>query len=481
MAQTTAPTWSQMIAARSGRPDPAVVHPGGGRWSVDELLARAAGAARWLDRVGAAPGHPLPALVPSEATSYALLVAGALSGRPLAPLSPRSAADELCACIGRLDAPVILTTVENLAVAELAGARTGRRVAVVPETFPALARDLPMDQGPDDIVAVVHTSGTTGVPKAVAQRQGPLALRVAQSASPIELRPGSVYASASAFHHQAGVGLVMVAVGAGAALVTFPRFTPAGWRGLADLGVTHATVVPPFIEDLLAAGSLGLPTLRFIQYGSAPLHPDTTRRLLAEYPGIRLHQSLGQTEGSPITNLSHEDHVAAVAGRAELLTTVGRAVPRSELRIEGADTGGIGEITSRAAHYFAPDPDGWLRTGDLGSVDADGFVSVVGRRNDAINRGGETVYPVEVERIVATHPKVRQVAVAGVPDRRLGTVAHAWVVLTDPGDPPSPDELRGFARERLAAYKVPSAWWFVTELPVNPSGKVLRRLLAPPG
>ncbi|HUZ10819.1 MAG TPA: AMP-binding protein [Acidimicrobiales bacterium] len=475
-----APTWSQMIAERSGRPDAAVINPGGERWTVDELLARAAGAARWLDGAGASPGAPLPALVPSQAASYALLVAGALTDRPLAPLSPRSAVDELCTCIHRLNAPLILTTAGNRAVADLAAARTGCRVGMVPETFPAVAGALDMDQGPDDIVAVVHTSGTTGVPKAVAQRQGPLALRIVQSGSPIELGPGSVYASASAFHHQAGVGLVLVAIGAGAALVTFPRFTPSEWSGLAEFGVTHATVVPPFIEDLLAAGTLDLPTLRFLQYGSAPLHPDTTRRLLSEHPRIRLHQSLGQTEGSPITNLSHEDHLEAVAHRPELLATVGRAVPRSELRIEGADGEGVGEITSRAAHYFAPDPDGWLRTGDLGSIDEGGFVSVVGRKNDAINRGGETVYPVEVERIVATHPKVRRVAVAGVPDRRLGKVAHAWVVPVDPGDPPGPDELRGFTRERLAAYKVPSAWWFVAELPVNPSGKLLRRLLVPP-
>jgi acyl-CoA synthetase (AMP-forming)/AMP-acid ligase II len=321
---------------------------------------------------------------------------------------------------------------------------------------------------------------TTGLPKAVAQRQGPLARRVAQSAGPVYLGPGCVYATASAFHHQAGVGMVMVALGAGAAVASFPRFTTGDWPGLGAFGVTHATIVPAFIEDLLAAGVLDLPTLRCIQYGSAPLHPDTTRRLLREHPRIRLHQNLGQTEGSPITNLDHADHVRAVADRPALLTSVGRAVPGSSLRIENPDDQGVGEIVSRAAHYFAPDPDGWLRTGDLGYLDEEGYVTLVGRKHDAINRGGETVYPVEVERVLLTHPKVRQAAVTGVAERRLGQVVQAWVVPEDAEDPPTVEELEGHARRQLARFKVPTGWWIVDDLPVNGSGKVLRRLLVPP-
>ena len=217
--------------------------------------------------------------------------------------------------------------------------------------------------------------------------------------------------------------------------------------------------------------------IRTIQYGSSPLHPDTARRLRADFPGLRLVQQLGQTEGSPITTLDHQDHLDAVAGALHRLRSVGRPVPRSELRIEDPDADGIGEICSRAAHYFAPDPDGWLRTGDLGRQDADGFVYLVGRRNDAINRGGETVYPVEVEQVIAAHPQVLEVAVAGRPDRRLGQVPHAFVVPVQPQSPPTPDELMAFARQRLAGYKVPRDWHVVESLPRNPSGKILRRRL----
>jgi acyl-CoA synthetase (AMP-forming)/AMP-acid ligase II len=216
-----------------------------------------------------------------------------------------------------------------------------------------------------------------------------------------------------------------------------------------------------------------------VQYGSSSLHPDTARRVLTEHPSIKLVQQFGQTEGSPITTLSYEDHVAAIAGAPHRLRSVGRPIVGTDLRIVRADDEGVGEICSRSPHYFVPDPDGWLRTGDLGYQDDDGFVYIVGRGNDVINRGGDKIYPVEVEQVIATHPAVREVAVAGVPDRRLGSVPHAFVVAVDPDDRPDPDALFAYTRERLTGFKVPREWHFVDELPRNPSGKVLRRLLEP--
>ena len=249
--------------------------------------------------------------------------------------------------------------------------------------------------------------------------------------------------------------------------------------------MTHATLVPPLIEAALAAGVLGLPTLECIQYGASPLHPDTARRVLEEFPQIRFVQNFGQTEGSPITTMDHDEHVEALAHAPHRLRSVGRPTQGTELRIEGATDPGngepaIGEICSRADHYFAPDPDGWLRTGDLGHQDADGFVYLVARKGDVINRGGEKVYPGEVELVIASHPRVREAAVAGAPDRRLGSTPHAWIVPVDPRNPPSPDELFAYTRERLAGFKVPHTWHVIDEIPRNPSGKVLRRLLVPP-
>ena len=239
-----------------------------------------------------------------------------------------------------LEPTVIVTSPDARAVAEEVGARTGLPVAVVPDEFTTVGRELDMDPPGDATVAVLHTSGTTGAPKPVHQRQAPMAKRVMRSAGPIELGPGSRFATASAFHHQAGAGMLLVALGVGATLVPLPDFSPGRWRELSPLGVTHATVVPALIEAALAANVLALPTLECILYGSSPLHPDTARRLLVEFPGIRLVQNLGQTEGSPITTLSAVDHVDALAHAVHRLGSVGRATEGTELRIEDADAVG---------------------------------------------------------------------------------------------------------------------------------------------
>jgi acyl-CoA synthetase (AMP-forming)/AMP-acid ligase II len=135
-------------------------------------------------------------------------------------------------------------------------------------------------------------------------------------------------------------------------------------------------------------------------------------------------------------------------------------------------------LCSRADHYFAPDEDGWLRTGDLGQIDEEGYVYIMGRRNDVINRGGDKIYPLEVERVLARLPGVDEVAVVAGPDRYLGSVPHAFVVSSATCGAVDPVVLQRLAREQLAGYKVPKDWHFVSELPKNPSGKVLRRVLA---
>jgi acyl-CoA synthetase (AMP-forming)/AMP-acid ligase II len=472
-------TWSAMVAARVGAPEPAVLNPDGSAWTLDELLGRAGGAADWLDTIGAEAGRPVPALVPATVPSFALLFAGAGSDRPLAPLSPRFVIDDLVTCVRGLGATVVIAAREAADVAREVGHRTGLPIAIVPDEFPVTGRTLDMEPEPDATIAVIHTSGTTGRPKAIHQKQAPMALRVRESGDPIELGPGSRYATASAFHHQAGAGLFLVAMGAGATLVPLPSFSPESWKDLERLGPTHATVVPALIETLLAANVLDLPTLRFIQYGSSPLHPDTARRLLSDFSQIRLVQQLGQTEGSPITTLDHGDHLEAVACAPHRLRSVGRPIAGTELRIEDPDDAGVGEICSKSRHYFAPDPDGWLRTGDLGYQDDDGFVYLVGRKQDVINRGGDKIYPAEVEQAITTHPDVLEAAVVGVADRRLGHVPHAFVVAA-PRAHPSADELMRYTRDRVAGYKVPKTWHFIDALPRNPANKVLRRLLVPP-
>jgi acyl-CoA synthetase (AMP-forming)/AMP-acid ligase II len=153
-------------------------------------------------------------------------------------------------------------------------------------------------------------------------------------------------------------------------------------------------------------------------------------------------------------------------------------VPGLDLRIDTPDETGAGEVLARAAHLSQPGPDGWLRTGDIGRQDPDSYLYLVGRTHDRIVRGGENVYPAEVEQVLETHPGIKAAGVVGVPDERLGQTIAAFVVPSDASHPPDADELRRYARERLAGFKVPAFWYSVGSLPHSAAGKLLRRELA---
>ena len=471
-----ATTWSAMLAWWRDRDQPAVI-AGTTSWSGPELLARAAGAANHLGAITDRSG-PIPALLTSTAASFAYVIGGATSARPLAPLGPRLTVRELAPCIEALGADVVITEPE---FEELAGALVmprGLRVVIVEEPSPDDGATLDLDPTPESVAYVLHTSGTTGVPKAVAYTQGRLARRVRVNAGLCSLGPGAVYATASPFHHIAGLGNYAVAAAAGAAVVPLPRFTVESWKRLADVSVTHALTVPTVLEILLDAGVLSFPTLRVLQYGASPIHPDTLSRTLDSLPDVSLVNIFGQTEGSPISCLTARDHRRIAAdGRVDLLGSVGRAAPGVEAWIDAPDADGVGEVFARARHFFRPGPDGVLHTGDLGRLDDDGYLFLVGRRGDKIIRGGENVYPVEVEHVLEQHPGVSEAAVIGVPDQRWGELVKAVIVPADHANPPDPEELRVHARAQLAGFKVPTEWKFVDALPRNSSGKLLRRLI----
>jgi acyl-CoA synthetase (AMP-forming)/AMP-acid ligase II len=455
---------------------PAVV-TASGTLSAAELARLATEAIAWLDRSGAPRDRPVPALLTTTLDSMALAVAGATSDRPLAPLNPRLTVRELVACIGPIDAPVIVAEPSSHDAARAAARELGRAVAVVDELMPATTVGLDFARPEGATAVILHTSGTTGIPKPVPIDQRKLALRVQVQGPVMGLGPGTSFASASPFQHIAGLGTLFIALGLGAAAIPSPPFTPEIWQGLARFSPSHGLLVPAMIEQLLAAGALALPSLRTLVYGSSSIRPSTARRAMEAMPGVDLFNMYGQTEGSPLTFFSGDDHRRAVAGEPHLLLTVGRAFPGVELRTEVRDAG-PGELCARAEHLFKIDSDGWLRTGDLAEIDGEGYVRLVGRTGDMIGRGGENVAPLEVEQVLAEHSGVAEVAVFGIPDDRLGQEVCAAVVPADRASPPDPAELRAFARERLAGYKVPARWVFTDALPRNAVGKVVRRELA---
>lgn len=473
-------TWSQRVLASLAAPSdrPAIISVDAGSiesWRGPELIRMAAGALDVLDDLGVEAGDIVPTLFASRPSSIAMMLAGATSGRPLAPLAPRMTHRELLACVTNLPGNALLTDPQWADLASELAQVTGRRMMVVEgPTFSD--RLLKAGDDPDSIAFVMHTSGTTGLPKPVPVREAALRQRAEVNGRLLNLKRGDRLATAALFHHVAALGNIAVAMANRATPVSFPSFSVDAWLSLRTVEPTHSVVVPSMIEMLLSANALALPTLRVLAYGGSPIHPETMRRVQKVMPGVDFINLFGQTEGSPLTVLDAQDHRAAALGQTELLRSVGRPAPGVELRIDEPGVDGVGEIWARCAHSFVTDENGWQHTGDLGHI-VDGYLYLVGRRGDKIIRGGENVFPLEVEQILETHPEVREAAVVGVPDQRLGEMIAAFIVATDPSAPPSPDALRGYARERLAGFKVPTNWEFVAALPRNPSGKVLRREL----
>jgi len=473
-------TYTQLVESLAGLPGQAVLTQAASQdWPG---LLRLADAARgWLHRLDVPAGSPVAALLVTSAEAIALALAGAAAGRPLAPMGPRLTERELAPCVRGIGAQVLVADPRYAAIAERVAAAAGVRLALLDGFGGGTA--VPHQAGTagpgmSDVGAILHTSGTTGLPKAVPMTQRTLAQRVVVNARLLQLGPDSRYASASPFHHIAGWGNVAVALGAGATIVPFPDFTVAAWPQLGELGVTHALLVPTMIEMLLAQGTLRLGSLRVLQYGAAPIHPDTLRRAMSMLPGVTFVDIYGQTEGSPLTCLTAEDHRQAAAGREYLLESVGRAVPGVELQIAEPTPDGVGELLARGPHLNYLDADGWQHTGDLGWLDEEGYLYLAGRKGDMIIRGGENVYPLEVENVLAGHPQVAGVAVIGVPDQRLGEAVKAYVVPASPDTPPDFTELRAFARRVLAGFKVPEIWELTASLPHNPNGKLMRSELA---
>lgn len=445
-------------------------------WSRAQLAARTAGASEFLDAHGVNVGEVVPALLTSRPASVALMIAGALSKRPLAPLGPRLTSRELVACLELIDGPALVTEPQWTELATEVAAVSGKRLAVFEEPRPSTAM-LRADGRADDVAFVVHTSGTTGLPKQVLVHEGRLARRAEVLGALCKLDQDTRLVTAALFHHVAGIGQVAATLAHGGAVVMVPSFSVDAWRSVTAMEPTHAVLMPSAIEMLLSEHALRVPSLRVAAYGTAPIHPDTVRRMQQVMPEVDLINLFGQTEGTPLTVLTPEDHRRAAAGHEELLSSVGQAGPGVELLIHDADADGLGEVWARSAHSFVVDENGWQHTGDMGRL-VNGYLYLAGRRGDKIIRGGENVLPLEVEQILETHPGVVAAGVAGKPDRRLGETVVAFVVPANPAAPPNTEDLRAYCRDRLAGFKVPVEWTFTEALPRNPMGKLLRRELA---
>ncbi|WP_375195678.1 fatty acid--CoA ligase [Sphingobium sp.] len=355
------------------------------------------------------------------------------------------------------------------------------------------------DGGYEDVVLQLYTSGTTGNPKgAMLTNRSLLALR---DAVPAEALPDwyrwsaeDVALVAMPIFHISGSGWGLWALQHGAKAIVVRDFDP---HQVLDLlvryRITKLMIVPTALRivcDDPKAADTDFSFLETICYGGSAIPLDLLRQAIGVF-GCGFAQMYGMTEtAGTITGLPPQDH--DVDGNPRM-GSVGLPLPGVEIRILGPDgaelaRGEVGEIAIRSdatmtGYYNRPeataetiDADGWLRTGDAGRMDADGYVYLADRIKDMIITGGENVYPAEVENALFSHPDVHDVAVIGVPDPKWGEAVKAIVVPVE-GRQPDPVAIIAWARERIAAYKAPKSIAFCEALPRNPSGKVLRRLL----
>lgn len=456
--------------------------------TYDGLLAAAGRVAAALAKLGVEPGARIVLALDNRPEMVVLERALALWGYVRVALSPRLHPLEIDYIAEDCDAALVICETQH--AGELNGTARVIPVDALPDLLNTDAPPPTMaSPGPDDIVSLMYTSGTTGRPKGAINTQrawATMARNVAAMLPPIGAN--DVLLHAAPMSHFSG-SVSSAYLGSGAAIATLRRFDPAAT--LARMRETRATclpLVPTMISALVQSadpGSSPAPTLRALPYGGSPISPGTVARARALF-GPVLVQFYGMSEALiPVTCLGAGEHGPG-PDENHRLSTAGRPVPGCEVRLD-AVANGIGEMCVRgpnvSAGYWsrdgmraALDPQGWLHTGDLASIDAAGRLRIVDRTRDVLISGGFNIYPAEVERVIAGVEGVADVAVIGVPHERWGEAVMALIVV-EPGRDVRDDTILDACRAQLAGYKKPLAIGRLDAFPKTSTGKTDKRQL----
>ncbi|MCX4831300.1 fatty acid--CoA ligase family protein [Streptomyces sp. NBC_01016] len=407
----------------------------------------------------------------------------ALAGVPFVPLNYRLGEDQLTEIEGRHPDAVRIGPDELEGLLDDAG------------DPPADDVQAPWDQ--DAVAVILYTSGTTAAPKAALLRHRHLLAYVLNTLEFNSAAEGDAALVAVPPYHIAGLTNLMSNLYTGRRVVYLPAFTADDWLATVRREkVTHAMLVPTMlariVEEIPEDAAADVPTLRSLAYGGARAPRSVVEKALRTFPDTAFVNAYGLTEtSSSIAVLGPEDHRAALAASEpadrDRLTSVGRPLPgvEIELRTAGGELtppGSVGLVHVRGEQISGEyrgrsvlDADGWFPTGDLGRLDADGYLYVEGRADDTIIRGGENIAPAEIEDVLLTHPGVREAVVIGVPDEEWGQRIVA--VLVGSGENVEPEEVRRWAKSRLRTSRTPDTVVFRSDLPRTGTGKLLRRTL----
>jgi long-chain acyl-CoA synthetase len=441
------------------------------------------------------PGDVVPVIARNQAGWVTAMLGLIRAGALPAAVNWRLAAPEVAALLGLMTPAAIVTDDDCAALVTAAGAALpvltclGAPVAASANGSPARLPQRPAARlrGSEPAI-LLHTSGTTGRPKLVPLTHDQLVTAATfMSLEVPEAAPGARHLSALPLFHVAGLANLCYAMFTGGHLHVLGSFSPAGFVDeLSGRRIQLTQLVPTLIQAVTSEVSSraeppDLSDLVEVVYGASPIRPDLLERAIAVL-GCRFRQNYASTETGPlpISSLSPRDHDPArgrlaTAGRPSLGWEV-RLGEQSEIQVRGAaPLPGYWNNLEATARTLTP--DGFYRTGDAGTVDGDGYITIVDRLNDVVITGGENVFPAEVEMVLAQHSAVADIAVIGIPDDTWGETVHA-VVVAAPGF--DTGELLGWARERLAGFKCPTGVTVVPELPRNATGKVTRAALREP-
>jgi long-chain acyl-CoA synthetase len=462
--------------------------------SYPQLHEAARRMATLLAASGADPGDRVGIMLPNV-PAFPIAFYGALAaGAVVVPMNPLLKSREVAYYLSDSGAKVLVAWRDAAGEAAKGAADAGTEVIVAetPDMGAALAghepADRASDRADDDDAVILYTSGTTGKPKGAELTHANLVLN-AQLAARVVLQNTTedVIMGCLPLFHVFGLTCGLNAgVAAGGTLTLLPRFDPA--RALEIIARDKVTIfegVPTMYAAMLHlpdADPAAAATLRICASGGASLPVEILRGFEEKF-GCMILEGYGLSETSPVASFNQPD-------KERKPGSIGTPIDGVEMRLiddnwQTVPEGEIGEIAIRGhnvmkGYWNKPEAtaeamnDGWFRTGDMARVDDDGYYYIVDRKKEMIIRGGYNVYPREIEEALHEHPAVAEAAVVGMPHDSLGEEVGAAVALK-PGAEATPEELRDFAKARVAAYKYPRKVWLVDALPKGPTGKILRR------
>lgn len=496
---------NELFARETDCADKIAIRFEGSETSFAALARRVRDMAGALAVLGVARGVHVGLLLPASPEFIVVEQALFALGAPITPVNILYRPAEIAHAVECCDLEFVITT-EALASAASAAVPDSCRLLLVdtPANGPAgasipaaLAASAPLAElaaiGPDDPVFHLLTSATTGKAKGVILTAGNLAANYDRTPAWLGLDANDVILCALPLYNTFGLNQCINAMlVTGATMVLLPRFDAARCiEATAEYGCTFLPAVPTMLQKIFdhpGASGARLASLRLIMTGGAPVPSALLQRIIAAAPSVLVLTGYGLTEGTALVTLTEVRLTAD--GELERGRTIGRVLDGMDLAIvddagERCPAGTSGEIVVTgpnlmAGYYKAPDDSaaalrgGWLYTGDIGYIDTEGYSYIVDRKKDVIIRGGQNIYPVDIEEVLYQAAGVAEVAVVGREDEMMGEVPIAFVAGTAAL---AVDALLEHCREHLARYKVPADIEILPELPKGPTGKILRRAL----